>query len=88
MIKSRFLFKIDPYENWTESFTPEKGELCIFTKSNEAPKLKFGNSNNNVVQLPFVSFGIPMSDAVINSIIEKTNSSALENSVLDSSVLT
>ena len=87
MIKSRFLFKIDTYENWTESFTPEKGELCIFTKSNEAPKLKIGNSSNNVAQLPFVSFGTPMSDAVIESIIGKANSSVLGSFVLGSSVL-
>lgn len=87
MIKSRFLFKTDTYENWTESFTPEKGELCIFTKSDKTPKLKIGNGNNNAIQLPFVSLGTPMSDAVINSIIGKANSSALGSFVLGSSVL-
>jgi hypothetical protein len=96
-LKSRIQFKIDQTNNW-ENFSPEKGELCIFSdyaptgqKNSQQedifiPAIKIGTGDDkNISQLPFFrspSISISEIDRIFNSYESKLDGFVLDFSTL------
>ena len=62
-LKTRILMKHDTEANWgkAENFIPLPGEIIIYTvdENNEKPRVKIGNGETKVNELPFTTIGIP-----------------------------
>lgn len=57
-LKTKILHKYKSESFWDslEDFTPEKGELLVYSadEEHEAPRIKFGDGKHNPVDLPFI----------------------------------
>ena len=77
MTKTKIKFKTDRIANWSDSFTPLAGELCIFSDYEETekinhlgnkiykPGIKVGTGNKTLSNLPFNN-----NTAIENSLIQ------------------
>lgn len=58
-IKSRIQQKMDTSANWEiagdKGFVPLKGEIIVYMDNDGSHRIKVGDSNTNVNDLPFVS---------------------------------
>lgn len=100
MAKTRIQFKTDKTANWSDSFTPLAGELCIFSDYEETekinhlgnkiykPSIKIGTGNKTLFNLSFFN-NTAIEDSFIQSLFDKNaSSSALEEGRLGFMILT
>lgn len=86
MAKTRIQFKTDKTTNWSDSFTPLPGELCIFSDYEETektnhlgnkiykPNIKIGTGNKTLANLSFFN-NTAIEDSFIQSLFNKNASS-------------
>ena len=100
MAKTRIQFKTNKTANWSDSFTPLAGELCVFSDYEDTGKtnhlgnkiyrqnIKVGTGNQALSNLSF--FGnTAIEDSFIQGLFdENASSSALEEGRLEFMILT